>query len=232
MFIKQFFSLHFMPIQNGTFVEITYVGKLEDGTVFDMNDKTQASNYHFKEEEVSGPTIVCIGERDVVEGLDDFLVGKEVGVKGAVSLPPEKAFGKKDPKLFQMIPLSLFKKQDVTPIPGLRVTVEDMTGTVRTVSGGRVIVDFNHPLAGRNVVYEVEIKRIVTDIKEQVKSVLNIYLHDDSPIEINGDTVVVTEPIPPALNVYITELLTKRIPAIKTVQFGETGKQDNIETQA
>ena len=48
--------------------------------------------------------------------------------------------------------MSAFKKENITTQPGLQITVDEAVGMVKTVSGGRVIVDFNHPLSGKDIV--------------------------------------------------------------------------------
>ena len=147
-----------MKAQKGDFVEIKYIGRLDDGSIFDVNDKEAAKkegmNGHIHER-----TMICLGQRDLVPGLDDFLCEKELGKKLEVVIEPDHGFGKKDPKLLQMIPTNKFKEQKINPMPGLRVEIDQYTGVIKSISGGRALVDFNHPLAGRTLHYEVTITK-------------------------------------------------------------------------
>lgn len=169
-----------MPIKKNDFIEIEYTGKLKEGSsVFDTTDKETAKEHHlYREGAEYGPIIVCVGEKHVLKGLDEFLVGKEIG-SYKIELKPEEAFGKKDTKLIQMIPAKKFTEHGIKPVPGLNVNVDGMLGLVKTVSGGRILVDFNHPLAGKELEYDIKVLRIVTDKKEQVQSLLSLILSVD-----------------------------------------------------
>jgi len=162
-------------IKKHDFVEINYTGKLKDDkVVFDTtNDQVAKDNNIHNPKYKYGPIIVCIGEKQLVKGLDDMIIGKEPG-KFTVEISAENGFGKKSPELLKLIPAKLFKKDDVKPFVGLEVNVDGSLGIVRSVSGGRVIVDFNHPLSSRDLVYDVDIKRIVTDPVEKTKAMLEL----------------------------------------------------------
>jgi len=177
-----------MPIKKNDFIEIGYTGKLkEDGSVFDTTDeKTARENHLYREGAEYGPIIICVGEKHVLKGIDKFLIGKEPG-NYTVGLKPEEAFGKKNPKLVQLIPARKFTEHNIKPVPGLSVNIDGVIGFVKAVSGGRVLVDFNHPLASKELVYDIAIKRVVTDKKEQVQSLLDLILsvkNDEAEIEI------------------------------------------------
>lgn len=164
-------------INEHDFIELNYTGKLPDGTVFDTTEETVAKendlpteNRQFK------PAVICVGEQQILPGLDAELVGKEIGKDYTITLPPEKAFGKRDIKKMKIIPSSTFKEHKMDPRPGLQIEVDGEMGTVTRVAGGRIIVNFNHPLAGREVIYQIKINRKVTDQKEQITTFLNTTL--------------------------------------------------------
>ncbi len=166
-----------MQIKKNDFIEIEYTGKLKgDGSVFDTTDKKIAQEHHlYREGAEYGPLIICVGEKHVLKGLDTFLTGKELGSYN-IELNPEDAFGKKDAKLIQLIPARKFTEHNIKPVPGLNVNVDGMLGLVKSASGGRILVDFNHPLSGRELVYDIKVIRIVNDKKEQVQSLLDLIL--------------------------------------------------------
>jgi len=185
-----------MALKKKDFVEVEYTGKLkESGEVFDTtSEKVAKESGIFSEKAEYTPVIICLGERHIIQGIDEFLEGKDLG-KHNLELPAERAFGKKDAKLIRMIPTNKFLSQNIRPIPGLRVNINNLIGIVRAVTGGRTVVDFNHPLAGRDVVYELEVKRVVTDKKEKVQSLLRILLGvTDGKVEISDNTAKITLP--------------------------------------
>jgi FKBP-type peptidyl-prolyl cis-trans isomerase SlyD len=186
-------------IQHHDFIEIDYTGKLTDGTVFDTTvEKVAKGSGIGNEKSKFAPLVVCVGERQVLPGLDDSLEGKEVNQKFEVNIAAENAFGKRDVKKMKIVPMSTFKEHNVQPQPGLQIDVDGEKGLVSRVSGGRVIVNFNHPLAGKEVVYEVEIKRKVTDKAEMLRTFLNSTLRipvDKIKAEVKEDVAEIKMPI-------------------------------------
>jgi len=163
-------------IKKHDFVEIDYTGRIE-GRVFDTTSgKVAKDNDIFNKGFKYKPMVICVGENQVIKGLDTRLDGKEVGKEYTFQIPAEEAFGKKDPKLLRMVPMSIFKEQNIEPMPGLQVNIDGMLGTIKRVGGGRAIIDFNHPLSGRDVEYKVKVNKIVTDKKEKLDSYLEYFL--------------------------------------------------------
>ncbi len=161
-------------VENKDFIELDYTGKLSDGTIFDTTLESVAKDNGIQSPNFKySPAIVCVGEKQLLPGLDEALSGKEVSKDFTVTLPAEKAFGKRDVKNVKIVPMGTFKEHKLNPQPGLEVDVDGQRGIVRSISGGRVIVNFNHPLAGKEVIYEVKINRKITDKSEQIKSYLN-----------------------------------------------------------
>ncbi len=175
-----------MPIKVNDFVEIEYTGKLKDsGVVFDTTDEKVAREHELPRAQY-GPVVIVIGQGQLLKGLEEQIVGKEPGAY-RIELSAEKAFGKKNAKLIQLVPTKKFLEQKIQPVPGLQLNIDGMLCTVRQVTGGRVMVDFNHPLAGRDVVYELRVNKVVTDKKEQLKAVFAMLLNrHPEKLEIEG----------------------------------------------
>src|SRR3989344_9383892 len=159
-------------VKKHDFVEIEYTGRTsESNTIFDTTEeKTAKESNAYDEHTDYGPAVICVGENHLPKALEDQLIGKETGKDYRIEISHEDAFGKKDAKLIRMIPLSKFRQQKIQPFPGLQLNIDGMFGIVRTVSSGRCLVDFNHPLAGKDLAYEVKVKKIVEDNGEKLKS--------------------------------------------------------------
>ena len=177
-------------IKKGDFVELDYTGRLtEEGIIFDTTEPGVAKENNLQNPPESyQPIVICVGQKQVVKGLDEQLDGKELNKQHTFNLTAEEAFGKKNGKLVQLIPTSKFKKQNIQPMPGLQVNIDNHLGLIKTVSGGRTLVDFNHPLAGKNVTYTVTPKRVVTDTKEKVASFIKAQLNQPTEVTIEKDT--------------------------------------------
>ncbi len=183
-------------ISKGDFIRISYTAKLEDGTVIDTTDEKIAREYGIYNENTKyGDVYVVVGEGHVVKGLDEDFIGKEIGYKGKVVVPPEKAFGKYDPDKKDVYSITRFKEK---PEVGQRVRVGNRVGTVERIIGRRVIIDFNHPLAGKTLVFEYEIKEKLEKLEDKLKAlfaihtgvdVLNVKVEDKKAIvEVSTDS--------------------------------------------
>lgn len=202
-----------VSIQKQDFIELNYTGKLDDETVFDTTLINVALDNNLPTEGLEfRAQIICIGEHQILPGLDEELIGKEIGKEYSVTLPPEKAFGKRDIKRIKIVPISTFKEHKVQPRPGLQIDVDGERGTITKVSGGRIIVNFNHPLAGKTVTYDLKIERKVTDQAEKIKAFLTAILR----IPPNKMEVLVKEEkaevsLPLEFPVQINQLLTTKL---------------------
>jgi len=190
-----------MSIQKGDFIELDYTGKIvEDNMIFDTTipadakkaglihehaDGEEHHHHHHLHEEDFKPVIVCVGQNHVLPGLDKKLEGLSFG-KHEIKLSEDEAFGKKNSKLLKLIPVSAFKEQKINPHVGLVLNIDDAKGVVRSVSGGRVIVDFNHPLAGKEVIYTVSIHKKVDDAEQKIKAVLTMARLPYSDLKVEG----------------------------------------------
>ena len=203
------------------FIEIEYTATIEDtNQVFDTTDeKTAKSNNIYNKNQKYNPVIICIGEHQILKGLDNALKGKQLK-EDSITISPENAFGKKNPKLLQLVSQSSFKKQNIVPYPGLQINMDGIMGTVRTVTPGRVIVDFNHPLAGKTITYKVKIKRKVTDEKEKLDSIISFYIKDfKTEIKQEEANISTKDSIPKEIQDLIKERITSLIHSIKKVTF-------------
>lgn len=214
-----------MPIiKNHDFVEIEYTGKIkEDNTIFDTTvEKTAKENDVYDKNADYSPAVICVGENTLLKGLEEQMVGKETGKEYAFEISSGNAFGKKDAKLIQLIPANKFRQQNIQPIPGLQLNIDGVFGVVKTVSGGRCLVDFNHPLAGKDLVYNLKINRIVDDDKEKLNSLLKMHLHiTDAEIEIQDGSASAKSKheVPEEARREFKKILERTIPVIKDIIF-------------
>ena len=211
-------------IKKGDFIEIDYIGRLAfNNNIFDLTDEKLAKeNNLFDANMEYGPVVICVGEKNILEGLDEAIEGKETEKDFKVTLKPEKAFGKKNPKLIRIVSKGRFKDQE--PYPGMQIQLGGAIATVRSVSSGRVIVDMNHPLAGRDLIYEVKVHEKIDDIKKQIGCLLRFGMllkENEYGIEIKeGEAEIkVKREIPKEVEKPFNEAVKKLIPNLKKVVF-------------
>jgi FKBP-type peptidyl-prolyl cis-trans isomerase 2 len=176
-----------MPFKKNDFIEIGFTGRIKDGEVFDSNLAEELKKLNSNQP--AKPFIFPLGQDMFLNGVEDFLIGKEPG-NYEIDLKPESAFGLRNPSLIQMIPMKVFIEHKVNPIPGAILTFDNKLGKVLTVSGGRIMVDFNNPLAGKEVVYKVNVLRKVDDINEKVNSLNEFLFRRDFKFEIQDKKLI------------------------------------------
>ena len=93
-----------MAIKEGDFIRLSYSGTV-NGNVFDTTDGEEAKKAGIHSPNaLYGPVTICVGQKHVIIGLDEELVGKKAGASGSVTVSPEKAFGDRDPAKIQSYP--------------------------------------------------------------------------------------------------------------------------------
>ncbi len=176
-------GVHTMPIKNGDFVLANYTLKVkESGDVVDTTVESVAKergihHEHEGTEETDvhryEPLFVVVGEGWVPKGFDEGLVGLETGQSSTIEVPPDKGYGIRDASKVRLVPLRRFRNEGITPVPGTQMTLDGKVGQIRTVGAGRVQVDYNHPLAGRTLVYEVSIQSIVERTEDKIRNLVH-----------------------------------------------------------
>ena len=198
-----------MAIKKHDFVEIEYIGALKgEKEVFDTTKEDVAKKHDLYREGASyAPLVVCVGEQFLIKA--DIL--------------PEQGFGRKDAKLLQMIPAGKFRQSEVQPFPGLQVNIDGAIGMIKTVSGGRVMVDFNHPLAGRELSYTFTALSIVDDEKRKVDAYLKHLGLDNIDVSVDGGVVTIRmlRKIDDAIEKEFIERIKGIIPSLREIKFVE-----------
>ncbi len=137
--------------KQGDTVKVHYTGKLEDGRVFDTSSGRE-------------PLSFTIGEGTVIEGFESGIVGMGVGDKKTLNISPDSAYGNRNDELIAVVEKENIP-EDIDVSVGQQLQVRQPDGqtinvSVTDVSEENVTLDANHPLAGRDLVFDVEIVEI------------------------------------------------------------------------
>lgn len=182
-------------VNKNEFVEIKFTGNVLDGEIFDTNIKEDAEKINLKIDEK--PMIICIGQEMILPSLDKDIEGKELGKKYSITLSPEKAFGNRRKELIRLVPKNIFDSQKVDVRSGMTLALDNNLVKIISVSGGRVLVDFNNPLSGKTVVYNYQIKERITDINKKVNSILDFFMRGQKiDYEIKDKKISVKSKLP------------------------------------
>lgn len=211
-------------MKEGDFIRIDYVGRIsESGKIFDLTKENVAKKEGiFNPSFGYGPVPIIVGANFVVKGLEKVLKDIKVGDKKKVKVGAKDGFGERNSKLIKLIPLSQFKKQNMDPFPGMPITLNNLSGRVLSVSGGRVRVDFNHPLAGKTLEYEIEIKKKITKNIEKIKAVIEFFLKNrniEVSIDKNTAEIKIKMDVTRRIKKTIADTILKWVKNIKLIRF-------------
>ena len=135
-------------VKPGDTVRIHYTGTLADGTTFDSSEGRD-------------PLEFAVGSGQIIPGLDAALPGMAVGEKKTVEVPADRAYGQPDPSARQAVPRAEIPA-DIPLDPGTQLQVQTPQGqvmpvTVVEVTEEQVVLDANHPLAGKDLTFAIEL---------------------------------------------------------------------------
>jgi FKBP-type peptidyl-prolyl cis-trans isomerase SlyD len=185
-----------MPVKKGDFIKLNYTGTM-DGNIFDTTYEDVAKEAGIYNESASYEAVtISVGCHHVILGLDEEMEGKEIGDEGEVDISPERAFGEHDPGKVESFNKNSFREK---PRKGVSIKIPDKgEGTVVDIIGNRVLVDFNHPFAGKTLHYNYRIEEEVTGVEEQVQGLIKLYAGRE--MELSFEDGVLTLMLPPGIN--------------------------------
>lgn len=132
-------------------IKVHYTGKLNDGQVFDSSDGRE-------------PLEFKVGAGQMIPGFDKGVVDMGLNEKKTIEVPSSEAYGEPKDELFQQIPKEQLPKE-IEPKEGMALTAQTQDGQqqqliIKEVKDDSIVVDANHPLAGKDLVFEVEVVEI------------------------------------------------------------------------
>lgn len=134
--------------QNGDTVQVHYTGTLNDGTVFDSSKGRE-------------PLQFTLGAGEVIPGFEEAVAGMKVGERKTVTIPAAEAYGERSERAMLQVPREQFPAE-IDPQPGLQLAMQRADGhqipvVVAEVTETYVVIDANHPLAGQDLTFEIEL---------------------------------------------------------------------------
>jgi len=151
-----------MAITAGDTVTIEYTGRLDDGSVFDTTDESVAEEAGLLDEQPNRefePLTIEVGAGNLIEGMEEGLLGLEAGDSETITIPPEEAYGEASDDQTREFERDRFEEMvGQEAAEGMQVQAQGgSSGTVTAVSDDAVEVSFQHPLAGETLTFEIDV---------------------------------------------------------------------------
>jgi peptidylprolyl isomerase len=232
-----------MALQKGDFILINYNAKVkETNEFFDTTHEDVAKKEHlFKEGEIYEPKLVVVGEGWVLKALDDSLANMELAKPTTVEISPDKGFGQRDPEKVRRVPLKQLLAKDINPVVGARIEFQGKMASVRAIGAGRVLLDYNPPLAGKTLIYDVTVDKKLDSNQEKIGSLIHrripVVEEDKFTVTIADKTLTIDMP---EVAFYVEGVqiakrgialdIQKFIPEIAETKFVETFKSEQKAT--
>lgn len=188
-----------MPFEKGTLIFANFTARVKDtGEGIESTKEEEAKKLKIYEDSRKyEPRLVAVGEGWLISGLDAEVAKLSVGDKKEIELPPEKAFGARDPTQLRMIPLRKFGEREHDLSVGDSLEIDNRVGIVRFIGSGRAQVDFNHRLAGKSIIYDFEVLKTVDNDEDKVRALVDRRLVGEgakASTELAGGALTVTVP--------------------------------------
>ncbi len=179
---------------------------VEDGNeeLFDTTNEELAKEHGIHDPTVKyGPMYSIVGAGRLIKGIEEELMQAEIGKEYIVTILPENAYGERDPKLvkihsYREIARKVAERdRNAVPQVGMEVVIDNKRGKIITVTPGRVVVDYNHPLAGKTLKYRFKILEKVEGEVNKIKAILEMDYGKDVDkfkIEISDEDIIIEVP--------------------------------------
>ena len=197
-------------MEKGDIIKLQFDTYTDDGKLVETTDEKKAKDNGIYDEHSSyKPIVTILGSGRLLKDLEDDIEKANVGEEKEISLPPEKAFGVRDTNnvrvsSYREVERSLIEEEkragrsgkDAFAEPGKMVRIGDKYGKILTVTAGRVVVDFNHPLAGKTIKYSYKVLEKIDGEEKKVAAIIEInFTKDNDKFKIEtGEQITVTIP--------------------------------------
>ena len=135
-------------VKKGSRVTILYTGKLKDGSVFETNIG-------------QAPLEFTVGKGKVIKGFENAVMGMQLGETKTVTIKPADAYGARDQSLLCIVTTAEVPAgttlEPETEVAFTRADGSEVEGRITKIEGDQVTIDGNHPLAGRNLTFEIKV---------------------------------------------------------------------------
>ena len=224
-------------MEAGKMVLVNFTGRVvASNAIFETTEEKKAIEAGaFDQHKKYAPELIVVGSGEMLKPLEEALGKMNIGEGKKIVLKPQEAFGERNQKLIGIVPLHDFQERKINPSPGLMIEMNDRVGKVQSVSGGRVRVDFNHPLAGKEVEFELKIEKELKGTEEKIQGLFEKFFgvipESEKKLLIKEDRVEISldpkyaQAVAPVKKAF-SEIITKNVKGITSVKFTEEFKAE------
>ena len=216
-------------MEDGDFIKIDFEMRLgnEKKLVATNEEKLAKDNGIYDPDTKYKETTLIIGSEGIFKEINESLKSSEVGKEVEVEIPMANAYGARDPNNIKVHTMREFQKNKIDPVPGQEVRINNRRGKVISVSPGRVLVDYNHQWAGKDVFYKYTVKGKLETEDEKISAIIDMSYSkgvENFTISAADSTANITVPEEAKFDIEwldakfrIVDLIRKHLPSFKVV---------------
>ncbi len=218
-----------MKIKLGDFVKVEYDmfanGKLVQTTNEKLGKEAGIKAKFFE------PITMIVGKNFILKAIDENIIAGKL--EDVLELEAVDAYGKRDKKAIRTMAKSSFDEHKMKVVVGMTYNFNGMYGTVKTITGARIMVDFNNPLAGKKIKVTYKVSKKIEDISEKLSFVLVSMLRLPTTVfevKVEGNKVDIALPKElSALGEQLTKSFIDVVPEIKDMELSYSIKKVNVK---
>lgn len=214
-----------MGFEKGSLLMVDYTARIKDGEIFDTTRESDATAAGLDSTKKYEPMLVSVGEGWVLRGLDEALAGAEADKDIHAEVPPEKGFGEMSTSKIRVMRSRRLGDDEEKVSVGDEVQIDGKRGVIRLMASGRIKVDFNHKYAGKTLVYDARVVKVLQSDEEKISAILDRHLPDrewhrysDGVLEVDvlgyGDS--------PSAKSSVRIEMFRLVPSVRKILFIET----------
>lgn len=163
-----------MELKKNDLIEIEY-DLYANQRLYQTTDAKKGKEFNIKAEKFE-PQLMFVGHEFMLKALDDDLLKGSNDKEKILELSVKEAYGPRRKDMIKVFPKSAFDEHKMRPVVGVVYDFNGMFGKVKSIIGGRIMVDFNNPLAGKEIKLVYKVKSKVDDIAKKVSFLLESVL--------------------------------------------------------
>lgn len=148
-------------VKTGDTIAADYIGRTDDGKIFDTSlEQVAKDNGLYTPQRAYAPIEFTVGGGQMIKGFDQGVIGMKEGETKTVTIAPADAYGEHSEDMVKPISGSMFTQAGITPEIGQTYNLGGYPATVKEINGDMVVMDFNPPLAGKTLTFEITLREI------------------------------------------------------------------------
>jgi FKBP-type peptidyl-prolyl cis-trans isomerase 2 len=140
--------------------------------------------------------VIVIGTDGLFKEINDSFKKAEIGKEYEVMVPAKDAYGARDNKNIKVVPMREFQRNKINPEIGKEVNINNKVGRIISVTPGRVLIDYNHELAGKDLYYTYQINKVIEDVNGKVKAIIDMDYSDSDNFVVDVENGSISIQIP------------------------------------